>query len=335
MNVDLSTRYLGLSLRNPLVVSAGPVTDHIELLPKLEELGAAALVLPSLFEEQIEHHEWQVHLLDEYGADSFAEAPTYLPRLDDHRIGPDAYLRKIEAAKKAVSIPVIASLNGNSPGGWVHYAKLFEAAGADAIELNIYLLPSDPQQTGSNIEERYLDLVRAVRAEVDRPLAVKIGPYFSSIPSMGARLLEAGADGLVLFNRFVHPDIDLEAMDVAPKLELSTPAEARLAMQWIGILRGRVQGSLAANGGIHSAEDVIKLLLVGADVTMFLATLLKRGVGHLRDILSQLTEWLEEREYASVEQMKGSLCQLHAPHPEGFERVNYMRALASYCGPNV
>lgn len=335
MSVDLSTKYLSLPLRNPLVVSAGPLTDRLDTLARLEEAGAAAVVLPSLFEEQIEHHEWQAHRLDHVGAESFPEALSYFPELEDHRVGPDEYLRKIENAKEALSIPVIASLNGTSEGGWIRYARLMASAGADAIELNIYLLSTDFEQSGSSVEERYIDLVSSVRSEVNVPLAVKIGPYFSSLPHMALRLQAAGANGLVLFNRFLLPDIDLDSLAISPQLVLSTPAESRLALRWIAILRDRLRVSLAANGGIHNVEDVVKVLLVGADVAMMLSTLLQNGVGHLTRLRDGLEIWLAEREYHSVEQLKGSMSRAHCADPEALERANYLRMLESYVGPYI
>lgn len=335
MSVDLSTDYLGLKLANPLVVSAGPLSDRIELLPRMEEAGAAALVLPSLFEEQIEHHEWELHRLDEFGAESFPEALSYFPALDDRRVGPDEYLRRIEEARRSVSIPVIASLNGVSTGGWLRYAALIEEAGASALELNIYFLATDPSQTSAEVEQRYVDLVAAVREHVRIPLAVKIGPYFSSLPHVAGRLAKAGADGLVLFNRFLQPDIDLETLSVEPHLVLSRPVEARLALRWTAILRPQLSISIAAGGGAHEADDVIKLLLVGADAVQVLSTLLEKGTGQLQRLREGLEQWLIARDYDSVRQMKGSMSQAHCPDPAAFERANYLRTLSSWSGPYV
>lgn len=335
MSVDLATTYLTLALRNPLIVSAGPLTDRLETLAQLEAAGAAAVVLPSLFEEQIEHYEWQLHRLDQYGAESHAEALDYFPSLEDRRVGPDAYLRKIEEAKRSLTIPVIASLNGSSAGGWVRFAREMESAGADALELNVYFLAADPDQSGASVEQRYVDLVAGVRGEVRIPLAVKIGPYFSSVANIARRFEEAGADGLVLFNRFLQPDIDLETFDVAPQLVLSTPVEARLSLRWIAILREHVRLSLAANGGVHGVPEVVKLLLAGADATMMLTTLLQNGVDRLTTLRDGLASWLEEREYASVRQMQGSMSRAHCPDPEALERANYLRMLESYTGPLV
>lgn len=335
MSVDLSTTYLKLTLRNPLIVSAGPLTSRLHLIPALEEAGAAAIVLPSLFEEQVEHSEWQAHLLDQYGAESFSEAITYFPALDDDRVGPSEYCKKIEESKKSVRIPVIASLNGTSPGGWVRHARAIADAGADAIELNIYHPSFDPLVTSSQIEQQHVELLAQVREQVSIPIAVKIGPYFTSVPHMARQLEEAGADGLVLFNRFLHPDINLEALEFTPQLELSQPAEARLSLRWIAVLREHLRLSLAANSGVRSVEDVVKAILVGADGVMLLAALLERGIDHLRLLRDGLQSWLEEHDYESVRQMKGSMCRAHCSNPESLERANYMRALDSYSGPIV
>lgn len=333
MTVDLSTRYLGLTLRNPIVASANPLCGQLDTLRQLEEAGVAAVVLPSLFEEQIEHEELELARLRDFGAEGFAEALDYFPEMEDYNAGPDSYLTHIEAAKKALSIPVIASLNGISVGGWVRYAKMFQEAGADAVELNIYFLATDPDDDADTVEQRYVELVEAVRAELTVPLAIKIHPYFSSLPHMARRLEGAGAEGLVLFNRFVQPDIDLEALAVEPSMELSTSAEVRLPLRWIAILKGRVDLSLAATTGVHTADDVIKLLLAGADVTMMASALLQHGTSHPATVLTEVLRWMEEKEYASVEQMKGSLSQRHSPDPEQFERAQYMKALTSYTSP--
>jgi dihydroorotate dehydrogenase (fumarate) len=336
MSIELSTRYLGLSLKTPLVASASPVTGDLEALARLSEAGIGAVVLPSLFEEQIEHDELQLARLRDYGAEGFAEAPGgYFPELDDYNVGPDAYLRNLERAVQALSIPVIASLNGTSAGGWVKYATSMQQAGAAAIELNVYHVATDPDADAAAVEHRYLELVRAVRSEVTVPLAVKIHPYFSSLPNMAKRLAQAGAEGLVLFNRFMQPDIDLANLRVAPHVELSTSVELRLPLRWIAILKGRVDVSFAATTGVHDAADVLKLLLAGADVTMMASALLKRGVEHPRAVLAELTSWMELNEYASVEELKGSLSQINAPNPEQFERSQYMRALVTYASPRL
>jgi dihydroorotate dehydrogenase (fumarate) len=331
VTVDLSTRYLGLELSSPLVPSASPLGADLDTLRRLEEAGAAAVVLPSLFEEAIEQEATRSQRLAELRSGTFVEATFgYFPEVGDYRTGPQAYLEHLQAAKAALSIPVIASLNGDSTGGWIRYAALLEQAGADAIELNVYLLATDPEATAAEVEQRYLDLVAAVRETVRVPLAVKIGPYFSSMANMARRLVDAGADGLVLFNRFYQPDIGLEERDVSPTVELSTPAEVRLPLRWIAILRGRVDASLAATGGVHSAREVLKLLLVGADVTMMASALLHHGAAHLASVLQETRTWLEENEYDSVEQLKGSLSHEHSPDPAAFERSNYVKVLASW-----
>lgn len=330
MSVDLSTTYLGLQLKNPLIASASPLTGKIETLQQLEEAGASAAVWPSLFEEQIEHEEMEVARLYDYGSDSFAESRSFLPELNEYRIGPEVYLSQMEAAKKKLSIPLIGSLNGASKGGWVRYAKMIQDAGADALELNIYFIPTDPDMTGTDVEERYLELVTAVKESLSIPLAVKMGPYFSSLPRFAARLADAGVAGLVLFNRFLEPDVDLEALEFRPSLQLSTRNELRLPLRWIAILRDHVELSLAATSGVHFTEDVIKSLLVGADAVMMASVLLQRGPGYLKQMLQELQSWLEEKEYESVRQLKGSMSRIRCSDPSELERSNYMKALISY-----
>ena len=332
MGVNLSTRYLGIQLKNPLVVSACPLTGKLDTLRQLEEAGAAAAVLPSLFEEQIEQEEAALQHLQEFHTDSFAESLDYFPELDSYNTGPDEYLDHIRAAKQAVGIPIIASLNGASPGGWTRYARMIEQAGADALELNIYVVPTATELTGGQVEQRYVDLVASVREAIAIPLAVKVGPFFSSVPHMGRRLVEAGANGLVLFNRYLEPDIDLETLDVVPHLALSTREELRLPLRWIAILRDLVTASLAATSGVHESDDVLKVLLAGADVAMMASALLKQGPRHLSTVLEQVRNWLVEREYDSVEQMKGSVSKRNCANPSGFVRANYMKALMSYSG---
>lgn len=332
MNVDLRSRYLGLQLRNPIVAAASPMTSSLDSLKRLQDAGVAAVVLPSLFEEQIEHEEMAAHNLMLSGAELSPEARGFFPEMQNYNTGPDNYLKLIGDAKKALSVPVIPSLNGCTPGGWTRIAKQLEQAGADAIELNIYFLATDPADTSAVVEQRYLDLVLSVRNMVSIPVAVKVSPYFSAMANMAARLAAAGASGLVLFNRFVQPDILLEELDVAPQLALSTSDELRLALRWIAILRGRVNASLAATGGAHTAEDVLKLLLAGADCVMLASSLLRKGPKHIATLVGGIEKWMSEREYASVEQMKGSLSQLSCPDPAAFERSNYMKALTSYTG---
>jgi dihydroorotate dehydrogenase (fumarate) len=332
MSVDLSTKYLGLTLKNPVVISASPLTQHIESIVKLEQAGASAAVLPSLFEEQIEHEEVEMTRLHQMGTDSFAEALSYFPEQDDYRVGPDSYLEHIAAAKKAVKIPIIASLNGSSTGGWVRYAKMMQDAGADALELNIYFVAADPDMDGREVEARYLELVQAVKESVTVPLAVKLGPHFSSMANMARQLAAAGADGLVLFNRFIQPDFDLENMETSTKLVLSKPYELLVPLRWIAILHDRVKVSLAATGGIHDAAGMLKVLLAGADVGMIVSTLYENGSGQLCKILEGVRQWMEEKEYESVAQLKGALSRENCPDPSAFQRGNYMKALTSYTG---
>lgn len=332
MNVDLSTEYLGLELKNPLVVAACTLTEKLDDLRRLEEAGAAAAVLYSLFEEQIEHEEVETQRVYERGAESFPEALTYFPELEDYRVGPDSYLQHVEKAKKAVSIPVIASLNGTSQGGWVRYAKLMQDAGADALELNIYFIAADMQMTGQQVESQYLELVSAVKESVAIPLAVKVGPYFSSPGHMAVQLAELGADGLVLFNRFLQPNIDLEKLEISPRLVLSTTYELLLPLRWIAILYGRTKASLALTSGIHTAKGMLKALLAGADVGMVASVLYKKGFGQIGTILSEMCQWMEQKEYESVGQLKGSMSQANCPDPAAFERGNYMKTLTSFTG---
>jgi dihydroorotate dehydrogenase (fumarate) len=327
---DLTTTYLGLRLRNPIVASASPLTGKLDSLRALEDAGVAAVVLPSLFEEQIEHEQIDIHDLLEHQTYSFGEALTWFPELDDYNTGPNSYLEHLARAKDLLAVPVIASLNGVSAGGWLRYARLCEEAGADALELNVYSVETSPTCSAAEVEERTLELVRHVRSAVSVPLAVKVGPFYSAFAHMAARLSDAGADGLVLFNRFLQPDIDLETLEVAPWLPLSNPVELRLPLRWIAILRGRVEIDLAGTTGVHDWEGALKLLLAGANAVLLASALLKRGPGVVREILDGLEAWLVEREYTSVEQLRGSLSQASCPDPAAFERGNYMRALVSY-----
>jgi dihydroorotate dehydrogenase (fumarate) len=328
--IDLSTRYLGMALKHPIVASASPLTGSIDSLKRLEDAGVAAVVLPSLFEEQIEHDEMAAHNLMLYGAELSPEASGFFPEQQQYNTGPDRYLKLIADARKSLRVPVIASLNGYTPGGWTGMAKQFEQAGADAIELNVYFLATKLDDSSAAVEARYIDLVKSVAGQVSIPVAIKVAPYFSAMANMASRLSQAGAAGLVLFNRFLQPDIELEELQVAPHLVLSTSDELRLALRWIAILRGRVNSSLAATGGAHTPEDVLKLLLAGADCVMVASSLLKRGPAHVGVLVRGVREWLAEREYSSVEQMKGSLSQQACPDPDAFERANYMKALKSY-----
>lgn len=331
MTVDLSTTYLGLDLPNPLVPSASPLTGDIDHIHALVEAGASAVVLPSLFEEQIEHDAMAVHLSLERGADGFGEAPDgYFPQLDDYNTGPEDYLDLIRRAKGEAGIPIIASLNGVSTGGWTRYARTLADQGIDALELNIYRVAANAGQSSDEVEAEYLELVDTVKTSVDVPLAVKVGPYFSSMAEMARRLCDAGADGLVIFNRFYQPDIDLETLEVEPNLILSDPQELRLVLRWLAILHGRVSCDLAATTGIHESGDAVKALLAGATVTMMASALLRQGPRHLREVLRGIERWLGENGYESVEQARGSLSYGAVPDPGVFERTGYMKTLTSY-----
>jgi dihydroorotate dehydrogenase (fumarate) len=330
MRADLSTSYLGLSLKNPVVASAGPLTGDFETLCRLEQFGVSAAVLPSLFEEQICHDEQRIHALYEFQTYASAESLSYFPHTKDFNVGPSDYLKMLERAKKAVSIPVIGSLNGSSPGGWARYAKLIQEAGADAIELNIYFIPTDPELSSADVEWRYTDLVASVHDVVQIPIAVKLGPQFSNLSNFVPRLAQAGASGVVLFNRFLEPDIDLETLRIMPSLVLSNRHELRAPLRWIAILRDQVSLSLAATSGIHYPEDVIKLLLVGADACMITSTLLRHGIEYVGEMLTAIQKWLDEHEYESVEQLKGSMSYGNCPDSGNLERANYMKAIVSY-----
>jgi dihydroorotate dehydrogenase (fumarate) len=332
MSVDLSTEYLGLKLKNPVVISACPLCEPLDSLRRLEDAGAAAAVFPSLFEEQIEHDQAQLARIHDFGTDSYAEALTYFPEADEYRFETDNYLESIAAAKKAISVPIIGSLNGVSDGGWIRYAKLIEEAGADALELNIYFIPADVEMPGDAVEARYLELVSAVKESISIPLAVKIGPYFSSPANMAKRLVEAGADGLVLFNRFLQPGIDIENLTVSPKLVFSTPFELLLPLRWVARLHGRIQASLAVTSGIHDADGMLQALLAGADVGMIASVLYMKGFGQIGAILRGVSDWMEEKEYDSVAQLKGSMSLENCPDPSAFARGNYMKTLTSFTG---
>ncbi len=329
---DLTSSYLGLTLRTPVVASPGPVTGDPDQWRRLDDAGVGAIVLPSLFEEEIEYESWWVSDLLEEGQDVFAEAADYLPEFEDYAIGPDRFLDLVARAKREVSVPVIASLNGTTDGGWVRYASHLVEAGADAIELNVYDVVTDPAVTGAQVEQRVVDLVRAVRAEVPVPIAVKIGPWFSALANMATRLADAGADGLVLFNRLYQPDIDLDGPSVRPKLTLSMPGNVRQSVAWIGILSGQVPLSLAASGGVDGPEDVVRLILAGADATMTTAALLRHGPEHVATLTAGLATWLAERGYESVAQAKGSVSLSKAAEPEAYQRANYYQTLHSW-GP--
>jgi len=328
---DLRTTYLGLRLRSPLVASASPLTGHLDSLLALEAAGAAAVVLPSLFEEEVEGDSLLLHAQLETGALSFPEATDFFPTLEFGNIGPEGHVKLVLAAKDNLRIPVIASVNGTTPGGWVRYAQLMADAGADAIELNLYAVAADARRSASEVEAGYLEVVRRVRAAIHVPLAVKLSPYFSSTAHFAERVVEAGADGLVLFNRFYQPDIDLDTLDVLPRVALSDPRELRLPLRWLAILRPLLpKVSLAATTGVHSGSDAVKALLVGADVAMMTSALLRHGPAHLARVEAELAGWLAEREYDSVDQLRGSVSHRGATDPTAFERANYLRTLASY-----
>jgi dihydroorotate dehydrogenase (fumarate) len=327
---DLSTRYMGLRLKNPLVASSSPLTEAPDNLRRMEDMGIAAVVLPSLFEEQLS---LESTLLDEdlwRGTEEFAEATTYFPDLSTYNTGPDGYLELIRRAKHSVAIPVIASLNGVTPSGWVRYAKHIEQAGADAIELNVYSLETDPLKSGADVEESYCELVHQVKTTVRIPVAVKLSPYFSSIPHMAKRLDRAGADAMVLFNRFYQPDFDVESLEVIPRLHLSQPHELLPRLHWVAIIYSHVQASLAITGGVHSAVDVVKSVMAGANAAMMTSALLENGVRYIHRVLDDLHHWLEDHEYDSIRQMLGSMSHRSVPDPAAFERGNYMKVLSSY-----
>ena len=327
---DLTTRYLGLTLKNPLVVSPSPLCQELGSIRQMEDAGASAVVLHSLFEEQLTLESQDLDNFLTHGTDSFAEALSYYPDLGQYKMGPEGYLEHIRKAKAAVKIPVIGSLNGVSTGGWISYAKKIEQAGADALELNVYYIPTDPDMSGAQVEQMYADLVRDVGASVKIPVAVKLGPYFSSMASMARRLDQAGASGLVLFNRFYQPDFDLEELAVTPNLLLSRSEELRLRLTWVGILYGRIKADMAITGGVHTAEDAIKSMMAGARVAMMTSALLRNGIAHLKTVHSGIVDWMEKHEYASIQQMQGSMSQKSVAEPAAFVRANYMKVLGSY-----
>jgi dihydroorotate dehydrogenase (fumarate) len=328
--IDITTNYLGLPLRSPLVASASPLCDSLDNIRRMEESGISAVVLPSLFEEQLELESQAVQTDLARGAESFPESSNFFPRLRNYNLGPDAYLELIRKAKEGVSIPVIASLNGTSPGGWTHYAKLIEQAGASAIEVNIYDIPTDSHVSGAHVEHNYCNLVRQLKETVRIPVAVKLSPFFSSMAHIAQKLDDSGADGLVLFNRFYQPDLDIENLEIVPSLTLSQPSELLLRLHWIAILYGKVVAYLAVTGGVHSGRDVLKSVMAGAQVAMMTSALLRNGIGHAATVLEEMKRWMEEHEYESIRQMRGSLSQRSVANPAAFERANYMRVLSSY-----
>lgn len=330
--MDLTTQYLGLKLRTPIIMGASPLSENIASIRRLEDAGASAVVLHSLFEEQLRQDRLELHQHLSQGTDSYAEALSFFPEAEEYRLGPEDYLRLIWQAKQATQIPIIASLNGSTKGGWTDFACQIQQAGADAIELNIYYIPTDPYLTGAEVELTYLEILREVKAAVKIPVAVKLSPFFSNFGNMAKRLDDAGANGLVLFNRFYQPDIELETLEVKPNILLSTPMAMRLPLRWTAILHGKIKASLAATSGIHRAADALKLLLAGADVTMLCSTVLRHGFPQIALIESDLRRWMEEHDYESIEQLKGSLSQQNCPDPTAFERAQYMKALCSYRG---
>jgi dihydroorotate dehydrogenase (fumarate) len=328
--MDLSTTYLGLKLEHPLVPSASPLSYSLDKMRRLEDAGASAIVMHSLFEEQIDLEARALDHYLSYGTHSYAEALSYFPEPQDYNLGPDEYLELVRAAKKALDIPVIASLNGVSSGGWTEYARLIEEAGADALELNLYQLPTRLHVSGAEVEAGYLDTVEEVREVISIPLAVKLSPYFSALANMALTLERAGVDGIVLFNRFYQPDFDLETLEVVPNLHLSDSSELRLPLRWIAILHGRLSLDLALSSGVHTHEDTLKGLMAGASVTMMASALLEHGLSRLRAVLADMTAWLEQHEYESVAQLQGSMSLMNVQDASAFERANYMKVLQSW-----
>jgi dihydroorotate dehydrogenase (fumarate) len=328
--MDLRTEYMGLTLKNPIVPSSSPLSHTLGGIRRLEDAGAGGVVLYSLFEEQISLESYYIDYYLSHGTNSFPEAQTYFPEMEHYNVGPDDYLNLIRRAKESVEIPIIGSLNGISPGGWVSYASQIQEAGADALELNVYFIPTDPTMTSREVEEVYVDILREVKGVISIPVAMKLSPYFSSTPGMAQRLVEWGADALVLFNRFYQPDFDLEKLEVIPRLVLSNSHELRLPLTWVAILYGRVAVDFAITSGIHTHEDVLKALMAGARVTMMASELLQNGIGRIGKVLAEVERWMEEHEYASVKQMIGSMSQQHVTEPTAFERANYMKMLDAY-----
>ena len=334
MAADLGTTYLGLPLASPIVASASPLTGELDTARRIVDAGAAAIVLPSLFEEEILREEVELNLALEAGAEHFAEALDYFPGVPEIATAADRYIAKVARLKAAVDVPVIASLNATSPGGWTRYAALLAEAGADAIELNLYHVAADPDRSAADVEDEKLAVVAAVRGAITVPLAVKLSPYFSSTAHFARRVVEAGADGLVLFNRFYQPDIDLDALDVVPRLELSSPWELRLPLRWIAILRPLLQGtSLAATSGIASGADAAKAIAVGADVAMMTSAILRFGPGHVATVTAELQRWLDEHDYVGVSQLRASMSHTATADPAAFERANYHKVLHSWTAP--
>ncbi len=327
---DLETTYMGMRLAHPVIASASPLSKDCDGIKRLEDGGASAIVMFSLFEEQIRAEQEALEVLSAAGSESFAESLSYFPPAAAYRVGPDQYLELIRRARESVRVPIIASLNGITNEGWIDYAKQMHQAGASAIELNVYFIPAELDLTGRDVEQRFVDILRSVKAAVPIPVAMKMGPFFSAFGNMARRLDEAGADALVLFNRFYQPDFDLERLEVVPNLQLSTPHEIRLPLLWIAVLAGRIKASLAATTGVHSGIEVVKYLLAGADAVMSTSAVLEHGPAHLGKLVLQLREWLDRRGYASVAQMKGSMSQRKVADPSAFERANYIKVLETY-----
>jgi dihydroorotate dehydrogenase (fumarate) len=328
--MDLSTEYLGLKLAHPLMPGASPMSEHLDRVRRLEDAGAPAITMHSLFEEQIVMEELATRAAIDRPADSFAEALSYFPTPSEFRLGPEEYLEQVRRIKAAVKVPVIASLNGTTAGGWLRYARLIADAGADALELNAYVVATDPARTGAMVEERTLEMVRGVRQTISIPIAVKLSPFYASVPNFVARLAEAGAAGVVIFNRFYQPDIDIEALEVRRSLDLSTSAELRLRLRFLAILSGRVPGSLAVTGGVHTAADAIAAIMAGAHGVQMVSALLKNGPDHLKRLHGEVEAWVEAHEYTSLEQMRGSLNLARSGDPAAFERANYMHILSGW-----
>ncbi len=328
--MDLSTTYLGMPLKNPLVPSSSPLTRHLDNIRRMEDAGAAAITLHSLFEEQIIRESQKLDFILDYGVDSFPEALSYFPDVRSYNLGPDGYLEHIRRAKEAVEIPIIASLNGFSVGGWLEYARLMQEAGADALELNMYYIAADPAMSSSDVETMYLELVREIKRAVAIPIAVKLGHHFTAFANFARRLAVEGADGMVLFNRFYQPDIDLEALEIVSTVDLSSSQELRLRLRWVALLYGRVPMDLAVTGGVHDAADVLKAMMVGANVAMMTSALLKHGVSYIGNVKDHLEQWLRLHEYDSIQQLRGSMSHRTVAHPAAFERANYMQVLRGY-----
>jgi len=328
--MDLTTKYLGFTLRSPLVPAASPLCDDLDNLKRIEDAGAGAVVLSSLFEEQLRADRVELTERLEQGTESFAEATTYFPEPTEFKVGPETYLDHINKAKASVKFPLIASLNGSTLGGWTDYAKQIQDAGADALELNIYAIPTDPDVEATQVENTYVEILKEVKSQVTIPVAVKLSPFFTNFANMAKRLDEAGANGLVLFNRFYQPDIDLEELEVVPNILLSTPMAMRLPLRWIAILYGRIKADMAASSGVHRATDAIKMLMAGAAVTTMASALLRHGIKHITTVENEIKQWMEEHEYESVAQMQGSMSQRSCPDPTTFERVQYMKAISTF-----